>query len=261
MSDRIAAIILAAGKGKRMKSDLPKVLHEIGGRPMIVRLLETLQPFGFERTIVVVGYKGEKVQEALADYHVTFAWQREQLGTGHAVRMAAAALSDFDGTTLVALGDVPFLSAASIKMLIDTHQRTEAAATCLSALFDDPSGYGRIVRADKQGRPPAGEQPPAEGRLAAIVEDREASDEIRSIHEINSGTFCFDNRLLFQAVEQLGNDNEQGEYYLTDVVKILNDKKLRVSVVAVADPDEVMGVNSPEQLEMLAEKFLKRPGE
>ncbi|MDZ4723711.1 MAG: NTP transferase domain-containing protein [candidate division Zixibacteria bacterium] len=246
MTSKKAAIILAAGQGKRMNSDLPKVLHNIGGKPMIKILLDRLIPLGFEQIVVVIGYKGEQLQSALADYPISFAWQREQLGTGHAVQMAKDLLEEFEGTTLIAAGDVPFLSINSIRELFRVHQDNHAAATCLSAIFEDPDGYGRIIR-DKSGE-----------FLSKIVEHKDASDEIREINEINSGTFCFDNLKLFTALGELKNNNAQGEYYLTDTIKILNDKGLRVAIVQAENPDEVQGVNSMDQLEELAEKFVYR---
>lgn len=244
MSHSRACIVLAAGKGKRMKSDLPKVLHDINGQPIIRILLDTLNEVHFDRIVVVIGYKGEMVQEALKGYEVDFAWQREQLGTGHAVMMAKEHLGDFDGTTLVALGDVPFLSAASIERLFEIHEKNHATSTCLSAILDDASGYGRIVRK------------PGTDTLQEIVEDKDASPVIARIKEINTGTFCFDNRTLFDTLDMISNDNAQGEYYLTDTIKIMHDKGLRVSVVAADNPDEVRGINSVEQLNLLAKKFV-----
>ena len=244
MSKKKACIILAAGKGKRMKSDLPKVLHEINGQPIIRILLDTIDEVGFDKTVVVIGFKGELVQEALADYEVEFAWQREQKGTGHAVIMTKEHLEDFEGTTLVALGDVPFLSKRSIDRLFKVHEKNAAAATCLSAILDDAGGYGRIVRKGKTDI------------LQDIVEDKDASPEIARIKEINSGTFCFDNKQLFEALGEITDDNAQGELYLTDTIKIMHDKGLRVSVVAADNPDEVRGINSIEQLNLLARKFV-----
>jgi bifunctional UDP-N-acetylglucosamine pyrophosphorylase / glucosamine-1-phosphate N-acetyltransferase len=241
-----AAIVLAAGKGKRMKSDLPKVLHQINGRPMLTILLDTLVRMKFEKIVVVIGHRGEMVQEALKDYPVQFAWQREQNGTGHAVKMARSILSLFDGTTLVAAGDVPFLSEESINRLFGVHRKTGASATCLSAMFPDPTGYGRIVR--KAGT----------DELLEIVEHKDASDEILKIGECNSGTFAFDNRKLFEVIDQVGNQNAQKEYYLTDAVKIMHDNGLRVSVVPADDPVEVTGVNDIEQLTELARTFAAR---
>ncbi len=243
MSAKRSVVILAAGKGKRMKSDLPKVLHEIDGRPMIAILLDRLNKMSFERIIVVIGHKGEQVQETLADYDIDFVWQREQLGTGHAVKMAREELVGFEGITLVAAGDVPYLSEKSIEKLLSLHDETGAVATCLSAVFDDPTGYGRIIRED------------GTDILKDIVEHKDASEEIRQIREINSGTFCFDTRTLFDTIEEIGKENAQGEYYLTDAVKILHQKGLRVSVTSADNPDEVLGVNSVDQLEELAAKF------
>jgi bifunctional UDP-N-acetylglucosamine pyrophosphorylase / glucosamine-1-phosphate N-acetyltransferase len=243
-----AVIILAAGKGKRMKSDLPKVLHKIDGMPMIKILLNRLIPMGFARIVVVIGHQGELVRNELADYPVEFAWQREQLGTGHAVKMTQEVMGDFEGTTLIAAGDVPYLSQESIIGLFETHAKAGAAATCLSAVFEDPTGYGRIVRDGETNL------------LREIVEHKDASEEILKINEINSGTFCFDNQRLFATIDEIGKDNSQGEYYLTDAVKILHDKGLNVAVVTATDPDEVRGVNSVDQLQELAEKFGDRRG-
>lgn len=245
MNQQLAVIVLAAGKGKRMKSDLPKVLHPVCGRPMIKILLDTLAHLNPARVVVVVGHKGEEVQSALGDYPVQFAWQREQLGTGHAVMMAREAMADFDGTTLVVAGDVPLLSTNSVNELLKVHRETRAAGTCLSAVFADPTGYGRIIR---------GSQP---NQLLDIVEHKDASDGIRQIDEVNSGTFCFDNQELFRVIDSLGNNNAQREYYLTDVVKIFNHNGLRVSVTRASRPEEVLGVNSVEDLTALEAKFGK----
>ena len=210
---------------------------------MIKMVLDTLTSLNFDKIVVVVGFKGEMVEKELADYPVSIVWQREQLGTGHAVMMAAEALSDFDGTTLVALGDVPFLSGATIESLFDKHTQTDARATCLSAILDDPSGYGRIVRDGETDI------------LKEIVEHRDASEDVRQIDEINTGTFCFDNKMLFETLKGINNDNSQGEFYLTDCVKILYNNGFRVSVATAANADEGLGVNSAEQLEQLARKF------
>ncbi|MEW5795814.1 MAG: NTP transferase domain-containing protein [Candidatus Zixiibacteriota bacterium] len=243
MTRKKSAIVLAAGKGKRMKSDLPKVLHEINGQPMIRLLLDTLIPVGFDHLVLVIGHKADLVREALADYPVTFVLQERQLGTAHAVSMAKDKLARFDGTTLVAAGDVPFLSRSSIDRLFGIHEKSGAAATCLSAVFDDPTGYGRIVR--KHGT----------DLIEEIIEHKDATPDVLKIREINTGTFCFDNRLLFEAIEQIDCANVQQEYYLTDAVRILNQKGYPVAVVQAPDPDEVRGVNSVEQLRELAEKF------
>ncbi|MDH3889740.1 MAG: NTP transferase domain-containing protein [candidate division Zixibacteria bacterium] len=246
MSKNRAAIVLAAGKGKRMESDLPKVLHTINGRPMISVVLERLETLNISKTVLVIGYQGELVQKQLADSRVDFVWQREQLGTGHAVMMARRELADFEGTTLVALGDMPFVSTDSFKNLFDTHESLGAAATCLTAILDDPTGYGRIVRV------------PDSDLLQEIVEHRDATDEILAIKEINTGAFCFDNRLLYQSLDKITNQNSQQEYYLTDTIKILHGSGQKVAVVTTEDPDEGLGVNSTEQLDLLARKFAEK---
>jgi bifunctional UDP-N-acetylglucosamine pyrophosphorylase/glucosamine-1-phosphate N-acetyltransferase len=243
MSDDRAAIILAAGKGERMESDIPKVMHRIHGRPMITVLIDTLTKLDFVKLMVVIGYKGEMVKDELSEYPVSFVWQHKQLGTGHAVQMARDILGDFTGTTLVALGDVPFLSARSVERLFEVHEETKAAATCLSAIVDNPAGYGRIVREGNSSI------------MRGIVEDKDASEQVRQIQEINTGTFCFDTQQLFAALNKVDNKNKQGEYYLTDTIKIMRNNGLRVAVVTAENPDEVLGVNSIEQLEFLAKKF------
>jgi bifunctional UDP-N-acetylglucosamine pyrophosphorylase/glucosamine-1-phosphate N-acetyltransferase len=246
LNHNCAAVVLAAGKGKRMKSDLPKVLHKINDRPMVMYLLDTLVDLSFAKIVVVVGHEGEQVKTALKDYPVEFVWQHNQLGTGDAVKSARTVLEGFDGITLVAAGDVPFLSAESIEELVTEHATSGAVATCLSAVPDNPKQYGRIIR-DGSGN-----------RLKEIVEFKDASDDIRAIKEVNSGTFCFENRRLFDALDEIRDDNVQGEYYLTDVIKVLHNKGLVVSVVKARNPEEVEGINSEEELTSLASAFGER---
>lgn len=245
MTNKTAAVILAAGKGKRMKSDLPKVLHRIDGKPLIRMLLENLAPVGLDRVIVVIGHKGEMVMKELKDMPVEFVWQHEQKGTGHAVQMAEPKLAGFEGTILVAAGDAPFLKAETVKNLFKIHLENKAAATCLSAEYDDPTGYGRVVRKGKSDI------------LLEIVEHKDASEKIREIREINSGTFCFDSRPLFLALREVGDDNAQKEFYLTDTIKIMQSRNLVCAVVKADDPLEAMGINSADQLQA-AEVMLSR---
>ena len=248
MSSRRAAIVLAAGKGKRMKSDLPKVLHKIGDKPMITIILDTLGRCNLDKIVVVIGHEGEMVKDALTEYPIDFVWQRQQLGTGHAVDQARPVLEDFRGITLVAAGDVPFLSQESIEKLFRLHEAERAAATCLSAILDDPTGYGRIIRE------------PNSNLMRRIVEHKDASEEERQVNEINSGTFCFDNQALFEALRHVSNDNAQGEYYLTDTIQILRQGGQRTAVTPADDPDELHGVNSVEQLVELEKRFADRLG-
>ncbi|UCD17464.1 MAG: NTP transferase domain-containing protein [Candidatus Zixiibacteriota bacterium] len=236
MTNEIAAIILAAGKGKRMKSDMPKVLHLINGVPIIRQLLASLKKAGFSKIVVVIGYKGEQVIDELQDMEVDFVWQKEQLGTGHAVMMTEKLFAGYEGTILVAVGDVPFLSPDSVRELRAVHNCNNASATCLSAVFSDPTGYGRIVR--KKGT----------DILLDIVEHKDADPDTQRIAEINSGIFCFAARDLFQALRHVNNKNVQQEYYLTDTVRILRSWGKTCAVWKTPNPLEVMGVNSLDQL-------------
>lgn len=246
----IVAVILAAGKGKRMKSDLPKVLHPLFGRPLIEHLVDTLISLSVKRIVIVVGHRAELVQQALAKYHgqVEFVLQKEQLGTGHAVLVTEPTLAGFAGDLLVLNGDVPLLSAETIKRLITLHRQEKAAATVLSAVPPDPTGYGRIVRI-------------AGGNLVdRIVEHKDAGPEELKIGEINSGTFCFDSRLLFSALHDVKDDNSQKEYYITDVMAILRRQGRKAAACMTEDPDEALGVNSAEQLADLERRFAARTG-
>jgi bifunctional UDP-N-acetylglucosamine pyrophosphorylase/glucosamine-1-phosphate N-acetyltransferase len=226
-----------------MKSDLPKVLHKIAGKTIIRHLMQTIAGLNLDKIVVVIGYQGRAVQEELADFDVDFVWQHEQLGTGHAVMMARDEFTNFDGTIIVAAGDVPFLSAQSINRLFEIHYDNRASATCLSAVFDDPAGYGRIVRE------------PESDRLREIVEDKDADEEIKKITEINSGTFCFESRDLFSVLHRLKDDNAQQEYYLTDSVRILREQSKICAVWTVPRPIEVKGINSLEQLQQLRKEI------
>jgi bifunctional UDP-N-acetylglucosamine pyrophosphorylase/glucosamine-1-phosphate N-acetyltransferase len=246
--NNIAAVVLAAGKGERMKSDLPKVLHEMLGRPMIEFVLDTLMSLGINKIYVVIGYQAELVKKALATFEdrVDYVLQSEQRGTGHAVQMAEKALAGFEGDVLVLAGDVPFLSAETITSLIEVHRREKAAATVLSSIPPDPANYGRIVRK------------PGTDLVDYIVEHKDASDEEKKIGEINTGTFCFDSRYLFDSLREIRDDNAQGEYYLTDIMGILRARGLKAAVYLTDNADEALGVNSAEQKADLEAKFAKK---
>ena len=236
------AVILAAGKGVRMKSDLPKVLHRLGGKPMVEYVIETAKQVGAERVILVVGHGWKQAQNSLKHLKVEFVIQREQLGTGHAVLQTEKLLSHFDGDVLILCGDVPLLKAETLKMLLEKHRARKAAATVLTAIFEDPSGYGRIIRDPS-------------GTVQKIVEEKDACADEKKVKEINTGTFCFDRASLFSVLKQVTNDNKQGEYYLTDTLKLLLDKKLPIGAVRAPDPSETVGINSKGELKE-AEKVL-----
>ncbi|GAX88668.1 bifunctional UDP-N-acetylglucosamine diphosphorylase/glucosamine-1-phosphate N-acetyltransferase GlmU [Effusibacillus lacus] len=241
----INAVVLAAGQGTRMKSRRHKVLHPVCGKPMIRHILDALQTAGITRPIVVIGSLGEQVQAALGD-DVEFVWQKEQLGTGHAVMQVAPLLESGAGITLVCTGDTPLITADTFKNLIELHQQKGAAVTVLSGLLDNPFGYGRIIRGD-------------DGSVLRIVEEKDASAEEKAVREINSGTYCFDTPSLLEALKHLTNDNAQGEYYLTDCIDILRRQGRKVAAYCATDADEIMGVNDRIQLavveQLLREKI------
>jgi bifunctional UDP-N-acetylglucosamine pyrophosphorylase/glucosamine-1-phosphate N-acetyltransferase len=223
-------LVLAAGLGKRMKSSLPKALHQVAGQPMIDHVIGTLIKSGASRVITVVGHEGHILQEHLAGRSETV-WQHEQLGTGHAAAQAGPALAGYAGNVIVIPGDVPLLSASAIQNLVEAHETRGYAATVLTMVVDDPDEYGRVVRDPS-------------GHVSSIVEYRDASDEIRAVREVNTSVYCFNNHNLFNALPLLSNDNQQGEYYLTDVISVLISQNLPVGAVALDDASEGMGINS-----------------
>jgi bifunctional UDP-N-acetylglucosamine pyrophosphorylase/glucosamine-1-phosphate N-acetyltransferase len=232
----LAAVILAAGQGKRMQSDLPKVLHAVGGRPMVLHVIDAVKALGARRVIVVTGYQAERVEAACAGAGVEFARQSDQLGTGHAVMQAEPRLAGHQGTIVVLNGDVPGLRTSTIRAFVDYHEAQRASATVLTAVLDDPGGYGRIVR-------------DSAGGLQRIVEERDASEAERAIREINSGLFCFSAAELFAALRRVTRRNAQNEYYLTDVIGLLASEGRRVAAWCIEDAREVAGVNNPDELD------------
>ena len=239
----LVTVILAAGKGTRMKSKLPKVLHKAAGKPMLQHVLDAAKGAGAKRNIVVVGFGGEMVKEAMGD-QAEFVVQAEQLGTGHAVRQTEALLKDEQGTVVVLCGDTPLVTADLITKLYEGHKAAGAKATVLTAIMPDATGYGRIIRT-------------ADGDVARIVEQKDATEEERKINEVNSGIYCFECQDLFAALAQVGCDNAQGEYYLPDVLGILRDKGEKIWAVAADDYESTLGINSRLQLSG-AEKILRR---
>jgi bifunctional UDP-N-acetylglucosamine pyrophosphorylase/glucosamine-1-phosphate N-acetyltransferase len=238
----LAVIILAAGKGTRMKSDLPKVFHEILGEPMLTYVLDTVKKLNPHSVYLVVGHKRDLIMDYYQDNNLKFVTQEEQLGTGHAVMQVKPWLEDFSGTVLVLAGDVPLLTEKTLKQLLKFHQQNKSAATDLTAVLADAQNYGRVVRKKN-------------GEILKIVEKKDASPEELKIKEINTGTFCFDKDALYRALAEVRPDNAQSEYYLTDTIEILRKKKLPVFAFQAADPAETMGVNTKEEL-VAVEKIL-----
>ncbi len=244
------AIVLAAGEGSRMRSDRPKPLHRLCGKPMLMYVVESLAEVRAERAVIVVGHKGEwvtkKMQEHPHEVSVDFVEQRVQRGTGDATLVGLVGLPDDDdeGDVLVLIGDAPLLRPSTISALVDHHRSSGAAATMLTALMDDPTGYGRVVR----GR---------EGRVERIVEQRDASEEELAITEVNTSIYCFRRSLLAPALRRVEPDNSQGEYYLTDVVEVLASAGHPIEAVVADDPAETQGVNDRSQL-AAAEAELRR---
>ncbi len=226
--------VLAAGHGKRMRSDLPKVLHPLAGRPMVGYVVDTARALGPERIVVVVGHRAEAVRAYLGD-QVTYAFQEQQLGTGHALLAAEEALGGEEADLVLLYGDTPLLSVETLRSLVSRHRAGEAAATVLTAVLDDPTGYGRIIRG-------------AGGAVTRIVEEADATAEERQTKEVNTGVYCFRLPDVFPYLRRLTRDNRAGELYLVDVIALLLEDGRRVETVAAADPGEVEGVNTRAQL-------------
>lgn len=228
------AIILAAGKGTRMKSDLPKVLHKIGDKALAEYVIDAVKDAGIEKICLVIGYQADRVKESI-HRDVEYAYQEEQLGTGHAV-MCAKDFLDKCKDVLVLCGDTPLVTGDTIKALMDFHRKEGNYVTVLSAIMDDPTGYGRIVR-------------DAQGNFVKNVEHKDATEEERKICEINSGMYIFNSKELKEGLGSLTTDNAQGEYYLPDVITAIRDKGLKVGAFSAKDPQDIFGINTVEQLE------------
>ncbi len=240
----LAAIILAAGKGTRMKSSLAKVLHSLHGRPLLRYPVAVAREVGSADIAVVVGHQAQLIEETMEGDDLVFVHQREQLGTGHAVLQARDHFRNFKGTILILCGDVPLLRASTVRELLDRHRSGKAVVTVMTTLLEDPAAYGRVVTG-------------TDDRILRIVEARDATEEEKKIREINTGIYCVEAPFLFEAVAAIDNKNAQKEYYLTDIVAIAIARGKKAQSFIAADPLEVMGINSIEDLEK-AERVMEK---
>lgn len=242
----LSLIILAAGKGTRMKSDKAKVLHEVFGSPMVHHVLLSTEPLQADQRVVIVGHQREAVEESLNHLPVTTVVQEEQLGTGHAVLIAESSIPSATDTVMILCGDTPLIQPDSLQSLYDTHKANQATVTVLTTLLDNPTNYGRIIS-------------DSDDKVLGIVEEKDATDKQKQIKEINAGIYCVDKKFLFNALAQVGTDNSQGEVYLTDIVGIAVREGKRVDKYITSQATDVLGVNSRVELEQAnAELQLRR---
>jgi len=236
-------LIMAAGKGTRLKSSQPKVLHLLAGQSLIEHVLETIRPLNISETMVVVGHQAELVKSRLQHLNVFFVEQTPQLGTGHAVQVAQKWWGNKSGNLLILSGDVPLISSKTLQRLIRTHNQKDPSVTLLTTNLTDPSGYGRIIRSSN-------------GKVLNIIEQKDASPSEKKIDEINTGLYCFKISDLKEVINKLSNDNPQKEYYLTDCIGLLAKNGMQVETVHCDDNLEVMGINTQSELATM-EKILR----
>ena len=240
--NKFSALILAAGKGTRMKSDLAKVLHVLNGKPLLHYSLAAAESAGAGKRVVIIGHQADKIRDDFSGRGCIFVEQKPLLGTGHAVLQAKNVLADYKGLIVILCGDVPLLKPATIKSLVDNHLAAKAVVSVLTTIPPSAQGYGRIVKDDK-------------GNVLKIVEQKDATEEQKKIVEINTGIYCVDTKFLFSALGKVTNDNKQREYYLTDIVEIACREGQKVKSFIASDYIEVMGINTVEELSR-AEKYL-----
>ena len=243
--NNFSVVILAAGKGTRMKSSVQKVLHTIFGKSMISHIVEVVQGLNPDKILVVVGHQGEAVKKNLTGNNVVFVEQLKPLGTGDAVKQTRKVLKGYRGNILVLCGDTPLLQSKTLKSLLELHRQKQPAVTMLTALLKNPFGYGRIKRNGS-------------GEVEAIVEEADARPEEKKINEINSGVYLFSAPKLFRSLSLVKPDNVKGEYYLTDAIRILRDSGERIAAYPSAEPEEVMGVNTPADLKIVQQILTAR---
>jgi len=244
-TDSLSVLILAAGKGTRMKSDRAKVLHEVFFAPMVHHVLDVVSSMKAKKIVVVVGHQQEEVENALSGYSVSFAVQDQQLGTGHAVAVARDLLASQGGTVLILCGDTPLIRTQTLKDMLTSHRDNSAVLSVMTTKLDDPWGYGRILKDE-------------DGVLNGIVEEKDATEEQRKIHEINAGVYAVEVDFLFDALNKVGTNNAQGELYLTDIVGLASRDNHLVKAFVCEDSEEVLGVNSRVELALAHARLQER---
>lgn len=247
-NSNLSVVILAAGKGKRMESDLPKVLHPLRGKPMLSYVVETARTLKPSKIIIVVGNQAEKVKKTINASDCLYVLQKEQLGTAHAAMQTEQALADFKGDILLLSGDVPLIRFETILDMLKLHHQAGAIISLISTIVKNPKGYGRIIRFP--------EIPDANGNVIAIREEKDASEKEKNIREINSGIYCFNKDFLFNNLKKINCTNKQEEYYLTDLVEIAVENKFPISSFQANNPDEVLGINTVAELQHMEKTLI-----
>jgi bifunctional UDP-N-acetylglucosamine pyrophosphorylase/glucosamine-1-phosphate N-acetyltransferase len=232
---QLVTIVLAAGKGTRMKTDLPKVLHLVDNKPMLLHVIDLARKLDSEKIIAILGYKRNLIIECIKSENVLYVVQEPQLGTGHAVLQAESLLKDFTGDILVLSGDVPLLRKSTVQKMLRIHQQSDNGATILTAILGTPHGYGRVIRENNN-------------TFDCIIEEKDCNDEQRKIKEINAGIYIFKSKELFPALNKIRNDNKQNEYYLPDVITCIANSPQSIALHITDEPIEISGVNTVEQL-------------
>lgn len=242
MKSKLSIIILAAGKGTRMESDIPKVLHQVNRKSMIEHVIKQTDYLNPEKLLVVIGYEAEQVKKHLQEYQLSYALQIQQHGTAHAVMQCKKHLINFEGSTLILSGDVPLIKAETLINLYNMHINKNAQATILSAKVANPDGYGRIIRENDN--------------FISIIEEKDADNNQKKIKEINAGIYIFNNKILFENINKINNNNNQSEYYLPDIMPLLINQNYKVLVHQIENENEIKGANTYKQLLEL-EKYAK----